>query len=382
MLRWPGRLIALLLLLGVGLVVAVKLRYGGGADFPDRSTPALLEPAALEVVARLATPPGNIAVAADGRIFISLHPEAHPEVKVAELVNGAAIAFPDAAFQNDPAEPRRFRNVLGIRVDRQGRLWTLDNGNHGIDTPRLLAFDPASRAVVHEFAFPRAIAGLGSHLNDFQVSPDGKTVYIADASIFGKHPGLVIYDIATHTARRALDGHPSVTADDFTPTVQGRRMEIFGIFSIRPGVDSITLDTKGEWLYFAPVTSLNLYRVRTADLLDEKLPPADLAGRVEVYAPKTMSDGITIGADDALYLTDPEHSAIERIGPDHKLQTLVRDERLLRWPDGFSFGPDGWLYVSCSSLQEVIGRTPAHIRARGPYQVLRIKVENAGEPGH
>jgi sugar lactone lactonase YvrE len=380
--RFLRRLIALTLILLIGLVGLIKLRYGGGADFPDRSTPAVLPPSALEVVAELPTPPGNIAVAADGRVFISLHPEAHPEVKVAELVDGVAVAFPDAAFQNDPQEARRFRNVLGVRIDHQNRLWTLDNGNHGIDPPRLLAFDITSRAVVHEFVFPREIAGLGSHLNDFQVSADGSKIFIADASIFGKHPGLVIYDVATRRARRLLDGHPSVTADNYTPVVQGRRMEIFGIFAIRPGVDSIALDAKGEWLYFAPVSSLSLYRARTADLLDEKLSAADLAGKVEVYAPKTMSDGITIGSDDTLYLTDPEHSAIERINPDRSLQTLVRSDPLLRWPDGFSFGPDGWLYISCSSLQDVIGRAPAHIAARGPYQVLRIKIENPGEPGH
>lgn len=380
--RFLRRLLASILILLIGLGAVIKFRYGGGGDFPDRSTPAALEPSALEIVAKLATPPGNIAVSADGRVFISLHPEAHPEVKVAELVNGAAIAFPDARFQNDPAEPRRFRNVLGVRIDRQGRLWTLDNGNHGLAPARLLAFDIASHQVVHEFEFPRAIAGLGSHFNDFQVSADGNTVYIADASIFGQHPAVVVYDAAHRQARRLLDGHPAVTPDPYTPVVQGRRMEIFGLFSIRPGVDSIALDARGEWLYFAPVTSLNLYRARTADLVDERLSKAELAGRVEVYAPKTMSDGITIGADDTLYLTDPEHSAIERIGPDRKLQTLVRDERLLRWPDGFSFGPDGWLYLTCSSLQEVIGRTPSHIAAHAPYHVLRIKVEQPGEAGH
>ena len=39
------------------------------------------------------------------------------------------------------------------------------------------------------------------------------------------------------------------------PVVQGVRMELFGLFTVRPGVDSIALDDAGEWLYFAPVTS-------------------------------------------------------------------------------------------------------------------------------
>ena len=53
--------------------------------------------------------------------------------------------------------------------------------------------------------------------------------------------------------------------------VQGTRMEFFGLFTVRPGVDSIALDDAGEWLYFAPVTNTHLYRVRTADLHDPRL---------------------------------------------------------------------------------------------------------------
>jgi len=37
------------------------------------------------------------------------------------------------------------------------------------------------------------------------------------------------------------------------------------------------------------------------------------------------------------------------LAPDRTLRTLGKDPKL-RWPDGLSFGPDGWLYVSCSAL--------------------------------
>ena len=56
--------------------------------------------------------------------------------------------------------------------------------------------------------------------------------------------------------------------------------------------------------------------------------------------------------------------------------------RRLRWPDGFSFGPDGWLYVTCSSLHEVIGRSGAHVRSRAPYQIFRFRPGKEGIPGH
>jgi sugar lactone lactonase YvrE len=379
--RLLGRLLGLLGLLIVVLLVTLRVRYGGGEDFPDRSAAPRLRAAVLQVVANLPTPPGNIAVAPDGRVFVSLHPEAQPQHKVVELIDGQMRPWPNEAFQTGAGESRYFRSVLSLRIDRLGRLWTLDNALHGIEPGRLLAFDLKDGQVVHEYVFPRAIAGLGSHLNDFQVSPDGAFVYIAEASFFAKNPALIVYDVSQGRARRLLEHHPSVTAEKYTPVVQGRRMVALGLVAVRPGVDSIALDTRGEWLYFAPVTNLHMYRVRTADLRNESLAAGELAGRVETFAAKTMSDGITIDQAGTLYLSDPEHSAIVLLRPDGTLDTLVKDD-LLRWPDGFSFGPDGWLYVTCSALHQIIGQPPWTFKDNAPYQVFRLKPGGQGIPGH
>lgn len=378
---WRRALIVLLILL-VGGVMQLRLRYGGGETFPERTIPSRGPAPTLEVVAELDTPPGNIAVSGDGRIFVSLHPEARPVMKLVELRDGQPQPYPSAAFLDCKKEPRCFREVLGIRIDRQNRLWTLDTGRHGQHRGRLMAFDLGTGAVVHEVAFPRDIAGLGSHLNDFQVRHDGKFLFIAEASFFGKTPALIVYDVERRRARRVLEGHESVVAEKYTPVVEGRRMSVLGLVAIRPGVDSIALDRRGEWLYFAPVSNTKMYRARLADLLDENLKPRDLEARVEVYADKTMSDGLTTDEAGNLYISDLEHSAIVLMKPDRTMEQLVRDPKLLRWPDGFSFGPDGWLYVAPSALQEVIGRTPGNIRANAPYPIVRFKAEASATPGH
>ena len=64
-----------------------------------------------------------------------------------------------------------------------------------------------------------------------------------------------------------------------------------------------------------------------------------------------------------------------------RIETLLKDTRL-RWPDGFGWGPEGWLYVTCSSLQHVIMKSAANIRAHAPYQIFRFKPGTVGVPGH
>ena len=358
------------------LVVAVWLRYGGGDHFPDRSGVPEMSASALEVVANLGLPPGNIAVSSSGRVFFSFHPEAKPPVNVAELVDGQPVPYPPQL-----PDGLQYQSVLSLRVDQQNRLWVLDNASHGTGTPRLLAFDLATNKLVHRHDFSSAIAGIGSHLNDFQVRADGNMIYIAEASIFAKNPALVIYDVEKQTARRVLEGHDSVVADYFTPVVQGRRMLMLGIFAIRPGVDSIALSRNGEWLYFAPVTDDKLWRIRRELLDDPALEAAALAKAVQPYFPKTMSDGITTDAAGNVYLSDADNSAIVLLTPQGQLRTLLKDEKL-RWPDGFSFGPDGWLYVTCSALHQVIMKDGDFVRQHAPFQIFRFRPEEGAVAGH
>lgn len=361
----------------IGLSAAIMdAIYGGGDPFPDRSSTPIMDGSMLQTVADLPYPPGNIAVSSTGQVFFTYHPEGRPPYNLAELVNGEP-----QALRFEAREDIRIQTVLSLRIDRQNRLWLLDYADHGQGQPQILAIDLDTRKIVHHHAFSDAIAPLGSHLNDFQVDADGDYIYIADASILGLDPALIVYDIHQQTARRLLTDHPSVKPDHYIPNVEGEKMLMFGVFAIRPGVDSIALDRRGEWLYFAPVTDEHLHRIRVRDLQDATLNANALAERVERFAEKTMSDGITTDDAGRIYLSDLEHSAITILSPEGELQTLVRDKKL-RWPDGFSFGPQGDLYVTASALQFVIAKPDSYIRAHAPYQIFRIKTDTTATPGH
>lgn len=374
------RIAAALLALLVALIGAARWRFAGGGRFPDRAGEPVLPASALERVASLDRPPGNVAVSRQGRVFITFHPEAHPPTKVAEIVDGRAVPFPDQAFQRPRDVGAWFDTPLSLRVDSEDRLWVLDHGSHGMTVPRLVAFDLGTNGLVHEFWFPREIAGRGSMLNDFAISPDARRIYIADSSVFAGHGAIVVYEVETRQARRLLDGDRTVQAERFVPRVRGRDMVFLGVFAVRPNVDSIALDRQGLWLYFGAVTAQNLYRARTSDLEDPDLPPQELSARVETFARKTMSDGITTDWDGNVYVTDPEHDAIHRIDRRGFQSTLLRDDRL-RWPDGLGYARDGWLYVTCSALQDVILRSAEDVRRAGPYDVWRFQTGVLGVTG-
>lgn len=366
-----------ILLIFVSIILLLWALFSGGRPFEDRSTaPLLLVPP--ETVVTLSEPPGNIAVSQDGRIFLTIHPESRPnELKVIEIVQGKPKAFPNDATQRD-----LFQAPQGIRIDRQGRLWTIDHAHHGWGHPRLLAFDLATGELIHRMDFPGEIAPLGSYLQDFAVDPQGKTLYIADVSFVRKRPALIVYDIEAKKARRVLERDPSVMPQDYLiHTRSGPLVRLGGLVAMKVGVDSIALDPQGEWLYYGAMNHGDLFKIRVSDLNDPGLTAVDLSLRKQFVGKKVLSDGITLDAEGNVYLTDVEHGAIARLAPDGNLQTLIRDERV-RWPDGFSWGPEGWLYFTDSAIPEIAFRSRGHIKGAGPYYVFRIRPGPAGIPGH
>ena len=372
-------ILAIILLCFVVIILVIYLRYGGGGELADLTTHPSRSISEVEVVGKLDMPPCNIAVSDRGRIFFTFHPEAHPDVNVAELVDGLAVPFPSAAF-NSSREGIHFQSVQSVRIDRQGMLWALDHGNHGFGQPRLLAFDINTRRLMHQYDFPAEIAPLGSQLNDFQITPAEDYIYIADASIFRKSPAIIVYDVKNKRSRRVLENHASVTAEKNYILVNGIKTVVFGIFAIRPNIDSFSLDQEGEWLYYSPTTNRHMYRIQTKYLKDWNLDVSELPSKVEIFSKKTASDGTAIDRQGTIYITNPEQSSVDVINQRKVISTLFKDPSLA-WPDGFSFGPNNWLYMTNSGLNKVVMKSRKTIIDNGPYTIVRFKVDAGGVPG-
>ncbi len=369
-----GVLLFLVILL-ITAAAVLWIRHGGGNTYSDLTGTPRLHAEALEEVLTYPEPVGNVAVSSTGRIFFTVHPESRPHGnKLLEYVDGASIPFPSPRQQSE-----LFDTPLGIAIDRLNRLWVIDHGNHGLRSARIVAIDLETGKVLRDQHLDETIAPAGSLLQDLQVSADGRTIVIADASFWRKSPALIVYDVETGEARRVLEGHPTVSAENFVIRTDGKPMQFLGgMVALRGGVDGIALGP--EWLYYGALNGSGLYRIRLKDLLNRGLPASQLAKTIERHSNKPLSDGLSIDTDGSVYVTDVEHGAIFKIGPDSGLTTLIKSPRL-RWPDALSFGPDGYLYVADSALPELILKSDEHIRAQGPYRIFRFQTGSLGNPG-
>ena len=369
-----GALLFLLFLLVVG-ITTLWVRHGGGEPYPDLTTPPQLSANSLEEVLAYPEPIGNVAVSNSGRVFFTVHPEARPEGnKLLEYVDGASTPFPSLQQQVE-----LFDTPLGVAIDRFERLWVIDHGNHGTRSARIVAIDLTSGKVLRNQKLDDRIAPRGSFLQDIQISADGRTAVIADASFWRKSPALIVYDVESGIARRVLEDHPSVAAEDYVIRSQGRNLVYLGgMVALRGGVDGIALGN--NWLYYGALSGSGLYRVRLKELRNSELSPEQLAIRVERYSDKPLSDGLSVDTAGNVYVTGIEHNAVFKVDRSRDVATLLQSPRI-RWPDALSFGPDSYLYVADSALPELIFKSTEHIEANAPYRIFRFKAEFAGVPG-
>ena len=369
------KILLFLAVLGLVGTIVLWLRYGGGAPYPDLSTAPVLDAASLEEVLSYDEPIGNVAVNRDGRIFFTVHPESRPRGnKLLEYVRGAAVPYPSVGVQSE-----LFDTVLGVVIDRYNRMWTIDHGNHGWRSPRIIAFDLDTDVIIREQILSPEIAPAGSFLQDLQVSADGNTIIIADTSLWRKSPAIIVYDIETGKARRVLESHPSVSAEDYMIRNNDREMEFLGgVVALRGGIDGIALGE--EWLYYGALNGSGLFRIRLRDLKNASLPPGQLANRVERVGDKPLSDGMSIDREGNVYITGIEHNAVFVSRPGGRIETLIRSPEI-RWPDALSFGPDGYLYLADSALAELILQPREHIDAQAPYRIFRFRPGAEGVTG-
>ncbi len=339
---------------------------------------------ALEEVARLEQAPGNITLTPEGRIVLSLHPFYTPRWRVAELgEDGDLRPFPNPFWAAGGGGGLTLDSVLGIQSDPRGVVWMLDNGLRSGTTPKLLAWDTRKGRLAGLIALPPPATVPDSFVNDLAVDAERGVIYISDPAR-GAEAALIVVEVSSGRARRVLQGHHSVVAEDVDLMVDGTPVRAPGPqgepIAPRIGVNPIALDAHNRWLYFGPMHGTALYRVATRDLLDRTLSGEALGSRVQRYADRPVCDGISTDAAGNIYITDIANNAIGVIDTQRRYRTLVPDARL-SWPDALSFGPDGLLYIVANKLHKTARLNAGRDEARPPYYVLRVRPLAPGTVG-
>ena len=62
-------------------------------------------------------------------------------------------------------------------------------------------------------------------------------------------------------------------------------------------------------------------------------------------------DGLWMDKSGKLYLSSVGDNAVKSLNEDGTMKTEIADRRL-RWPDTFSQGPDGMIYITASHIQD------------------------------
>ena len=303
----------------------------------------------------------GVAVTADGRRFVNFPRWTDDApISVAEVMNdGSLRPYPDAKWNewrnaraNELGVGDHFVCVQSIVPDGHGNLWVLDPGAPGNEkimpgAPKLVKVDLRSNRVAKVIPVPENVALQGTYLNDIRFSPDGRIGYITDS---GARGAIIVVDLESGKSWRALDGHPSTQVDkSVTVALDGKPLRRPDGRQPMFAADGIAISNDGKTLFFQALTGNTLYAINT-DLLRQDIPDAQRATGVRRVATTHVADGLWMSKAGVLYLTSPTDYSIKRLSGT-TVETVLTDRRL-RWPDTFSEGPDGLMYVTASHIQD------------------------------
>lgn len=73
-----------------------------------------------------------------------------------------------------------------------------------------------------------------------------------------------------------------------------------------------------------------------------------------------------------LYLSNLNEKAVTRMDRSGHMQTVAKDDRL-EWPDTFSEGPDGAIYISASHINETPPYNEGKDARHSPFSVFKFQ---------
>jgi sugar lactone lactonase YvrE len=328
----------------------------------------------LTVALAVSVVTNGVTLTRDGRLFLVLSRiDGSDGPRVGEWVGGELEPYPDAAWNAwSPGQEAAngLVRVNSLRIGPDGDLWLVDVGAPGIGNPKLVGgpkivqVDLASNTV-------RRTNGLDAATNEASFVDDirfnGRIAYITDAG----SPGLIVLDLDTGKARRALDGDTSTRAQR-PITAEGRTVYGPDGNPVYLHADQLEVSPDGNWLYYQPCTG-PLYRIETRWLDDASVTDAERVKHVELVAETPTTGGTAIDSEGNLYISDTDRQLVLKVAPDGSTSTLIQDGRLL-WVDAMWIDDAGYFWMPAAQLNRMAPFQGGNSMVQFPVNVYKLQI--------
>jgi sugar lactone lactonase YvrE len=328
----------------------------------------------LETVVAANQQMNGVAAAPDGRVFVGMPRWVQVDgFSVGVVKNGSVQPYPGGSWNiwKEGLPPREHFiavNAVRIEPDDPRSLWVVDAASGVKGGPKLVEIELATNKVSRVYSFDQDIAPEKSYLNDVRIARGH--AFITESGM----GAVIVVDLTTGRARRLLANSTKTKAvPGRTPVIDGRKV-------IRPdgtipvvNADGIEISPDHALLYFCNPYGGYLWQVSVDDLLNEKLDESALDKRVKNLGDLMPVGGILMLPNGNLLLSDVEKHAIQARAQDGKL-TMLRQSKLLDWPDAMSLGTDGKVYVAAAQANRRPasngGRDDTHL----PFRILSFSL--------
>ncbi len=320
--------------------------------------------------------PIGVAVTSTGRTFVTFPRRQPYQYGLAELVNGQRKPYPDIEINryDSTKAAEHFLNVQAVWPDDNNKLWILDPANPGDEATipagvKLLKVDLATNKVERVYRFEDLPREKGA-LNDVRIDTKRNLAYLSDPKL----KAIIVLDLKTGKSRQALANHKSVKAEPgFKLHLDGKDVVDNEGKAFSSNVNGIALTHDFKYFYYRAINQTKLYRIATEYLANPNLTDAELATHVEEVGETGISHGMIADEKGNIYLTDSPNKCIRYVTSSGRLEMLVQDKRLI-WPDTFSIGRDGYLYITCSQINRTPKYNNGEDKVEYPFRLYKVKL--------
>ncbi len=303
----------------------------------------------VEIVAQFDTlRPGYVAMSSDGRIFLTVSPFSNPETKVVELFpDGSTKAYPNAQYAT--GKDSVIQSTIGAKMDNKDNLWVLDMTNR-----EFVIWDTKKNALNKILKVPANTLKETSFLQDFVLDEKRNRIIIADPTRGQdpKSPAFIVMDMTSGQGVRMAENYKDLQSEKENGSP----------------LNPIAIDPQQEWVYFGSLHGTKIFRVPAKAFDNEK----ELLQSIELYGPKSYSDGIAVDAKQNVYITNIQDQTIG-LTQKGSYKDIARLPAGQSWPDGL-FIKDGYVYAVVNQLNRSAALNNGKDITKPPFLIVRTKL--------